>query len=521
LNDGKSNFTLAHTYQIPIPVPGNFGGSATINSATDINGDGKIDLVGYVRDATGLTLVALLGNGDGSFGAPISSRISNDTASNGITGFTLGDLNGDGKPDVLVNAAERTACCTLYVLMNNGDGSFSAPTAPYFGDPQGNIIVGDLNNDKKLDVVVGTGGSIAVALGNGDGTFQPTNFITNAACQTFCRNPLGGDFNGDGNLDLLFPAPGGYQVLIGKGDGTFTTSPVVSAGSLDFFQPIGQVADFNGDGHPDVLGMFSGNSFGLMMGNGDGTFGPVFPLTVWNYVNGTTDVEPLIADFNGDGKPDIASLSSVQLVWLFNNGPTGTGTTPPPGPPDFSVGSGSGGGTSTVTAGSTATYPISLAGSGGFTGTVALKCSVAPAGPACSVSPSSVTVSGGAAATATVSVTTTARSELLPISIPFDRDSSRRILWIFGALLGAAGIFTLFANAQIRPRRFSRPFAMACSAILLFCASLISGCGQGSNSSAGSGGSTATGTTAGNYTVTVTAQSGAAVHKTQLTLTVK
>jgi hypothetical protein len=515
LNDGKSNFTLAHSYQIP--TPGNFGGILTISSAIDINGDGKIDLVGSIWDGFGVSLVTLLGNGDGSFGSPISLLV--DGSSTSVTGFALADMNGDGKPDVLLTTAQHTACCTLFELLNNGDGSFTAATAPFVGAPNGYIAAGDFNNDKKLDFVAGTANGIAVALGNGDGTFQPTTFIANAACQTTCSGSPSADFNGDGNLDLVLQAPNGYQVLLGKGDGTFTISPAVTASPLNFGGV--QVADFNGDGHLDILGTLVPNSLGLLLGNGDGTFGSPFSLQAVLTVNGSTNPATLVADFNGDGKPDIASLSPVQLIWLFNNGPAGTATPPPPGPPDFSVGSGSGAGTATVSAGTTATYPISLAGSGGFTGKVALTCSVAPAGPACSVSPSSVTVSGGAAATATVSVTTSARSELLPIGVSNDQDSFRRILWLFGALLAAAGVITLFANTPARPRRFSWSLATACGAILLLSASLIGGCGHGSNSSAGSGGSTATGTSAGNYTVTVTAQSGAAVHKTQLTLTVQ
>jgi FG-GAP-like repeat len=271
-----------------------------------------------------------------------------------------------------------------------------------------------------------------------------------------------------------------------------------------------QVADFNGDGNQDVLGYIASpsntnNSLGLILGNGDGTFGAPLSITNAGF--------PFVADFNGDNKLDILEVSANQLVFLFNTGAAVT--------PDFSVGSGSGGGTATVTAGSTATYPLSLAGSGGFTGTVALTCSVAPAGPVCSVSPSSVMVSGSTAATATVSVTTTARSGLVPIGGSNERDPSRRILWIFGALLAAAGVIRLFAGTQARPRRFSWSLATACGAVLLLSASLISGCGTGSSSATGSGGSTATGTSAGNYNVTVTAQSGAVSHKTQLTLTVQ
>jgi hypothetical protein len=148
-------------------------------------------------------------------------------------------------------------------------------------------------------------------------------------------------------LDLIITVPNGYQVLLGKGDGTFSISPAVTAGTFLGFL---QVADFNGDGNQDVLGYIASpsntnNSLGLILGNGDGTFGAPLSITNAGF--------PFVADFNGDNKLDILEVSANQLVFLFNTGAAVT--------PDFSVGSGSGGGTATVTAGSTATYPASQA----------------------------------------------------------------------------------------------------------------------------------------------------------------
>lgn len=515
LNDGKNNFTLAHTYTINIPSPNlaDLVANVGILDAADLNGDGKIDLVGYIWDASGLSMIDLLGNGDGSFGAPVSTRVNSATNHLISLFFALGDVNNDRKPDLLVTAGNGPDNLgTLYVFPGNGDGTFGPATTPFVSGALGDPVVGDFNGDTKPDIITGSANGIAVLLGNGDGTFQPTTFISNASCATACGTPVSADFNGDGKLDLMFAAVGGYQVLLGKGDGTFTISPAVTV-PPGTFNGFFQVADFNGDGKLDVLrnGSFD-PTLGLILGNGDGTFGPPLPVTNAGWA--------FVADFNGDNKLDILEVGTNQLVWLFNNGQAAV-TPPPVAPPDFSVGSGSGAGTATVAAGSTATYPLSLAGSGGFTGTVALTCSVAPAGPACSVSPSSVMVSGSTAATATVSVSTTARSGVLPIGDSHERDSSRRMLWIFGALLAAAGIIRSLATAQMRPRRFSWSLATVWGATLLLAATLISGCGGGSNPSTGSTGSNGIGTTAGNYTVTVTAQSGSVSHTTKLTLTVQ
>jgi hypothetical protein len=511
LNDGKANFTLANSYQIAVPPNGNFGAFANVMAAVDVNGDGKIDLVGYFAGGSEFSVFVMLGNGDGSFGSPITSPVEpgipNDPT---VSSFVVADLNGDGKPDLLFFANAAAGFTSFNVMLGNGDGTFAAPTNPYVGNPGtgGVILTGDFNNDHKVDAIVGGASGISILLGNGDGTFQPTTFITSSACGTSCSGLAAADLNGDGNLDLIANSPGGYQVLLGKGDGTFTQLTGVGA----TVGTMARIADFNGDGKLDVLGNFPTS---LMLGNGDGTLSAPFQLLP-AMVSGPS----LVADFSGNTRPDVAVLTATQLVWFFNSQAAVT-PPPPPAPPDFSVGSGSGGGTATVVAGGTATYSLSLAGSGGFTGNVALTCSVAPAGPACSVSPSSVMVSGSAAATATVSVTTTARSGLLPIGGSNERDSSRKILWMFGAFMVAAGVICLYAGTQARPRRFSWSLATACGAILLLSASLGGGCGGGANSSSGSGASTATGTSAGSYTVTVAAQSGSVVHKAQLTLTVR
>jgi hypothetical protein len=515
LNDGKNNFTQAHTYAITVPSPNtsDIVGYVAIGYAADLNGDGKIDLAGYIWDASGLSMIALLGNGDGSFGSPISSRV-NSTPDHFISSlaYSLADVNGDHKPDVLITAGTTPDNLgTLTVLLGNGDGTFAAPNTALVG-ALGNAIAGDFNGDKKPDLVTGSANGLGILFGNGDGTFQPITLIPNGSCATACANPVSADFNSDGQLDLMVVVVGGYQVLLGKGDGTFNANPAVTP-SPGVFSGYLQVADLNGDGKPDVLGSIgqSTPSLGLILGNGDGTFGSPFPVANAGF--------PFIADFNGDNKLDILEVGNSQIVLVYNNGQgTVTPPPPPPTPPDFSLGSGSG--SATVTAGSTATYPLSLAGTGGFSGTVTLKCSVAPAGPTCSVSPSSVTVSGSAASTATVSVTTTARSGILPMRSPNEPHSSPNALWIFGALLAAAGVIRFFAGTQVGPRRLSWSFATASAAMLLLTASLMSGCGGGSGSS-GSGPTPPTGTPSGNYTVTVTGTSGTLSHTKQLALTVQ
>jgi trimeric autotransporter adhesin len=196
------------------------------------------------------------------------------------------------------------------------------------------------------------------------------------------------------------------------------------------------------------------------------------------------------------------------------------------GTPDFEVSAGSGG-TSTVAAGKPATYLLSVGGSGGFSGSVALSCSEAPTGATCTISPAMVMVSESTATTATVTVTTTARSEMMT---PTSGRDDRWTPWGYGmphvdaiyaiTLALSIGVIVIVGSRQGR----GVLWVPVATGVLLLAGLTIGGCGGGSSGSNPSGGS-ATGTPAGSYTITVTATAGsganAVSHTTNLTLVVQ
>jgi hypothetical protein len=259
----------------------------------DFNGDGKPDLA---FSWPGLTWL-YLGNGDGTFKGP-------DTVSTCSSLSAVADLNRDGRQDLI---------CGAFILLGDGDGTFHPGPGVLDGNP---VLVADFNGDGNPDILLTTvTGQLAVALGHGDGAFAADIPVS---ASLIPQSILTGDFNGDGRIDILGESKSGTQidVLPGNGDGTF--GPVITT-AVGGPGPVTAAADFNADGKLDLV---AGDA--VFAGNGDGTFRfPVFTGVVTNVCAepfAITGISPcnyshvitLIADFNGDGRPDIAEAYFIE-----------------------------------------------------------------------------------------------------------------------------------------------------------------------------------------------------------------
>ena len=232
------------------------------------------------------------------------------------TGFkwlAVGDFNGDGKADLagVLNG-------NVSIMLGNGDGTFTAGASYSAGSNPVAIAVGDFNGDGKADLVVANQGSstVSILLGNGDGTFQPATSI-----QTM-YSPLSvaaGDLNGDGKVDIVVgDSYGRVEILLGNGNGTFQSAgAVVLSPALPVYWVA--IADLNLDGVADLV--VADESISVVIGNGDGTFQP----PVQYFFPSCLDVT--VADFNGDGKPDLAFVSASGVNVMLGNG-DGTFQTP-------------------------------------------------------------------------------------------------------------------------------------------------------------------------------------------------
>ena len=255
----------------------------------DVNGDGKPDLVviSGCPDINGqgqpAVVSVLLGNGDGTF----QSAVTYPSGGVDAVALQVADINGDGIPDLLVaNACSTPACpnATLGVLFGNGNGTFQPVIVSAFAGAN-SLTVADINGDGKPDLILGLGDSIAVMLGNGNGTFQPP--VDYSIEGLSALSVALADINGDGKLDAVvaiecnnvFCANGLVGVLLGNGDGTFQPVVTYNSGAQDAISIA--VADVSGDGHPDIVvanvlcNNCAGGSVGVLLGNGDGTFQPV------------------------------------------------------------------------------------------------------------------------------------------------------------------------------------------------------------------------------------------------------
>jgi FG-GAP-like repeat len=319
----------AHAAGSPRALGASYGGPLKV---ADVNRDGHQDLVVLQAGAAGSVVTVLRGDGHGGFGNATTVPVPGNPGS-----MTLGDVNGDGTPDLVV-PTWTPGGPLLAVQLGAGDGTFAAPlagSAPLDGTDPSAVVLADFDGDGRLDAAVSHAfvrdGIVTVLRGDGAGGFaRAAGSPYDIGSGTLALSA--GDLDGDGRVDLaspVVPASGDNKsntigVLLGDGDGTFRSGPAesfVTPPTLNpataFAMPLG---DLDGDGRLDAA-LPIGESSGVwpLLGDGTGRFASPVIAPLGARPNLTAAA---IGDLDGDGRLDVLAVSvssPVTLVMLEND----------------------------------------------------------------------------------------------------------------------------------------------------------------------------------------------------------
>ncbi len=229
----------------------------------------------------------------------------------------IDDFDNDGNKDMAV--ANNITSWNLWILRNNGNGTFSSPTPYGLGTCGGRDVKGaDFNSDGNKDLAISCGSAVRVVLGNGDGTFGSPATYDIGPSYTLLGLDIS-DFNNDTKLDLVVADydANGVSVLLGNGDGIFGSPSFLSMGGL-VYDVVS--ADFDNDGNTDLASANYSSTVTVRLGSGNGTF---YPLTSYSLPMGAVSITT--NDFNGDGNKDLA-VANMETDSIYVLLGTGTGS---------------------------------------------------------------------------------------------------------------------------------------------------------------------------------------------------
>ena len=293
------------------PISLNSGLDPIRLSIADFDGDGKLDIAVANFNSGNPSTISVLRNSTSGTNISFDSKV--DYASgNGTTGIAVHDINGDGKPDIVV-VSGNSSTFSIFINTTFGPGPISfAPRQDYvlpgYDHPQQVALV-DLDQDGKPDVITTNFGAESISVFRNTSTQSLPSF-DNQTDYSVGMNPTyvtPGDFDGDGKLDLAVAnySSGTISLFknISNGGISLSTQPTYPLG--DF--PVNMdITDLDGDGKLD---MAAGRQLAGVVAAIHNTYTDTgnfsFADTV-NFTTGTYDTQVAIGDLDGDGKPDLA-----------------------------------------------------------------------------------------------------------------------------------------------------------------------------------------------------------------------
>ena len=267
---------------------------------TDVNGDGKLDLITSLYSTDSVTVQ--LGNGDGTFQTATTTLIASGFGPAEVHAVSL---RKNGVVDLIIGSFNTNQ---IAVLLGNGNGTFQSPVLYTVGSSTNtttSLTTGDFNDDGNLDVAVANKGdnTISILLGDGIGNLAGSGSPINVGLDPEAIRA--GDFNGDGYSDLAVANhhDGTVTILLNNQNGTFAAS-TISVGSGADSGP--QALAINGSGSSLLLAVANSydNTISVMQSNGNGTFGTQTIVPVGNWPDDLS-----FTDFNNDGIPDLVVVN--------------------------------------------------------------------------------------------------------------------------------------------------------------------------------------------------------------------
>lgn len=305
---------------------------ATALMLGDVNGDGHPDVV--VRDGSGALWI--YPNDGATTVNPYVSRYAAGTGWNGANVMLLGDVTGDGHPDIVTRDDAGNALVYPHSGVTTGDPWTIAPTSAGSGWNFANaFLLGDINGDGKADLLARVAGG-QLSLYPNNGTATPWTASISAGIGWDAMNQfLLGDVNGDHRSDLLARDPsvsGGMLWLYPNSGATGVdpwTVPRIEVGVGWNLATAMALGDITGDGNPDILVRDSAGTLWVYPSSGATTGSPFTLPRTWAGTGWNTARSLVLADVNGDGLADLIDQENDGTMWIYLTEPAGAPTVPP------------------------------------------------------------------------------------------------------------------------------------------------------------------------------------------------